>query len=699
MVMEFIDGVSLRDRLQQVHADGLTLRTDTVLSIVQQVGAALTYAHQHGYVHRDVKPGNIMLARNGRVYLTDFGVVKLLDTAQGTLTGAVIGTPEYMSPEQAAGAPVGPPADLYALAIVAYEMLVGRAPFQAPTPVAVLHKHLHEPPPPPTSLAPWCPPELDAVFSRALAKHPHERFPNAGEFIQALTAALHRPPGAHPAPPATTISGVPTLATTPYPGQPAPSAYGAPPTATGATIPSAGVTPAGAAMTPTGAGMTPGGVNMTPIGAGMTPPGGGPPLAPPPGATPVPPSSGRGRVPIVGAALIAIILLLGAGAAFALTRGGDDDDDALGAGDTATATSAVLAESATETPAPPAPTATTPAEPTATAEIVAPATPTEGQSESTATLGAVDPTATGTVPVAADQPVIFFSSHRGDIHDSQIYVMALDGSEQRKVVEARGHSWGPRVSPDGTMMFFSSVARGEHESHDAAGGGTTGSGNHDIYVNDLTGSTAADLVVTLRANVTAGQTTWDNGWDWTPDSSMITFATDRDGNWDIYLMAPDGSGVTRLTDDPAQDGWPSWTPDGEHIVFSSDRTGNWEIFIMDADGSDVRQLTYRRDTVDLFPDVSPDGAWIAFSSQVSVVNEGEIYIMPIDGGEPTRLTTSAALNNMPSWCPGGEQIVFTSDRDGNENIYLINRDGSGLVQLTDDPGEDTTPVCVLVNPD
>jgi TolB protein len=192
--------------------------------------------------------------------------------------------------------------------------------------------------------------------------------------------------------------------------------------------------------------------------------------------------------------------------------------------------------------------------------------------------------------------------------------------------------------------------------------------------------------------------TWDNGWAWSPDSSLITYTTDVNGNWDIYTMAPDGSNHVRLTDDEAQDGWPSWTPDGSGIVFASDRTGDWEIFIMNPDGSDVRQLTNRPDTTDLFPEVSPDGSLIVFSSQVESVNEGDIYVIPIAGGEATRLTSSAALNNMPSWCPSGEQIVFTSDQDGNENVYIMNSDGTGQAQLTNDPGEDTTPFCAMIAP-
>ena len=190
MVMDLVDGESLRERLTRIHTEGLTLRTGNIMSIVQKVGAALAFAHQLDYVHRDVKPGNIMLSKDGQVYLSDFGVVKIVGNNQLTVAGAIIGTPEYMSPEQSRGElDIGPAADQYSLAVVAYEMLVGRAPFQAPTPVAVMRMQVTEPPPPPSTLVPWFPPATEAVLLRALAKLPGERFPDVQSFVDNLLAA------------------------------------------------------------------------------------------------------------------------------------------------------------------------------------------------------------------------------------------------------------------------------------------------------------------------------------------------------------------------------------------------------------------------------------------------------------------------------------------------------------------------------
>jgi len=112
---------------------------------------------------------------------------------------------------------------------------------------------------------------------------------------------------------------------------------------------------------------------------------------------------------------------------------------------------------------------------------------------------------------------------------------------------------------------------------------------------------------------------------------------------------------------------------------------------MAADGTDVQRLTNLPDTYDTSPFVSPDGTKIVFSSQVEAANEGDIYVMDIDGGNLRRLTNTVALNYAPSWSPDGSQIIFVSDRDGNHNIYVMNADGTDQRALTTDPGEDTTP--------
>jgi hypothetical protein len=168
----------------------------------------------------------------------------------------------------------------------------------------------------------------------------------------------------------------------------------------------------------------------------------------------------------------------------------------------------------------------------------------------------------------------------------------------------------------------------------------------------------------------------------------IAFASDRDGNFEIYVMNADGSGVTRLTNNPADDRFPSWSPDGKRIAFTSDRDGNREIYVMNADGSGVTRLT-NSPAPDGVPSWSPDGKRIAFDSERD--GNREIYVMNADGSGVTRLTNNPSIDGGPSWSPDGRRIAFASDRDGNFEIYVMNADGSGVTRLTNSPGDDWTP--------
>ena len=207
MVMELIGGPTLRDRMSDLHAQGQLMPHDKVVTITRDVASALDYAHAHGLVHRDVKPANILLrveesasptpysllptsTSEPYAVLTDFGVVKMLEGIQFTATGVTLGTPDYMSPEQASGEEVTHACDIYALGVVVYEMLVGQLPFSADTPLAVLLMHMSDSPPPARTIVPDLPHGVDEVLSRALAKSPRERFHSAGELAAALENVL-----------------------------------------------------------------------------------------------------------------------------------------------------------------------------------------------------------------------------------------------------------------------------------------------------------------------------------------------------------------------------------------------------------------------------------------------------------------------------------------------------------------------------
>jgi hypothetical protein len=184
IAMEFLSGRTLSEVLRD---DG-TLSLAEAANIVSQLGSALDYTHASGLIHRDIKPSNIILSEVGRATLTDFGIVKAAAGTRLTATGTIMGTPEYMSPEQVTGDPVGPGADIYSLGVVCFEMLAGKGPF-AGTTASVLHAHVYQEPPWLHSVRPEVPEAAAAVIHKALAKAPGDRYASAGELARDLAAA------------------------------------------------------------------------------------------------------------------------------------------------------------------------------------------------------------------------------------------------------------------------------------------------------------------------------------------------------------------------------------------------------------------------------------------------------------------------------------------------------------------------------
>src|ERR671937_132453 len=174
LVLEYIEGPTLADLMDA------GLEDCRIPDLLDQIAAGLDYAHSRGVIHRDVKPGNVLLTDDGRVVLADFGLAWLLEGALHlTLTGGVIGTPEYMSPEQASGVAVDHRTDVYALGVVLFEMLTGERPFTADTPISILLKHVQQPAPSVRTLRPDLPEAVDRVVQQALAKDPEHRFQSA----------------------------------------------------------------------------------------------------------------------------------------------------------------------------------------------------------------------------------------------------------------------------------------------------------------------------------------------------------------------------------------------------------------------------------------------------------------------------------------------------------------------------------------
>src|SRR5579863_9249967 len=191
IAMEFVDGPTLDQLLSKREP----LAPERLMSILRQTAAALDYAHAKGIVHRDIKPANIMIASDGAVKITDFGIAKVTTSQQFTQTGTILGTPNYMSPEQVQGLAVTGRADQFSLAVIAYEMLTGEKPFTGEQLTTVVYKIVADEPPSVQRLNPTLSEQIEAVLRKGLSKKPDNRYPSCRKFLDALEAACQAAKG------------------------------------------------------------------------------------------------------------------------------------------------------------------------------------------------------------------------------------------------------------------------------------------------------------------------------------------------------------------------------------------------------------------------------------------------------------------------------------------------------------------------
>ncbi len=257
MVMEYITGETLKSRLQNLEGNDEWVSLDDAARIILAIGSALKYAHERNMVHRDVKPANVMITLDGQVILTDFGIAKIVSASNLTASGAMVGTPSYMAPEQGMGQPGDERSDIYSLGVMLYQLVLGRLPFDADTPLAVVLKHINDPLPLPQALKPDISDDLNRVILKSLAKDPNDRY----QKVTDLTADLRKAMGMSPEdshPDAAKSSGIKLAGATMVARvgggvtpTPRPAPVGAPQEQSGTQVAAPKTVVAGAAIAPT----------------------------------------------------------------------------------------------------------------------------------------------------------------------------------------------------------------------------------------------------------------------------------------------------------------------------------------------------------------------------------------------------------------------------------------------------------------
>jgi len=649
VAMRLLTGGTLADRIAHQARQHLPLPSLREIAILlKQLGSALDYAHRNGVIHRDIKPSNVMFDEQGTAFLVDFGIAKLLEsTGSLTNTGLTMGTPLYMSPEQwRADQPLTQAADQYALAVKPYALLIGHPPFEAPTPYALMHKHLNEIPPAPHLLRPDLPPAVAQVLARALAKNPADRFSSVGEFAGAFEQA---------------VGGMDSATTNFF------------------------VTP-------------------LPLKVMPTPPRIPTATRPYPLPYRVSQQSNRNGIML----LVAVLAILGIGGmvliVMALSSGGGDDDTpdtpVAQVGGVSTddvnvtvqarleATQTVLALVQIDATA----TALS-LQQTAQAQMNATGTALSLQQTAQArivltqnaqlTQDALNRAATQTAAaqIAASQTaaakIAAASAPLGGGHGEilyttgddntnyDFYILSPSGGSPRRVSSESFDEFAPAWSPDGSRFAFVAAP----------------SGNEDIFVMDAQGNARRQLTSTDCQD-------WSPSWS--PDGRTLVFNSRRDGNAEIYLMDTDGNNIRRLTNTAEADTLPDWSPDGRKITFVSARDGDAEIYVMNADGSSQTRLTTSPGD-DSLPTWSPDGKKIAFLSVRDNAGAFEIYVMDADGSDQTRLTFNEVFDGNIDWSPDGQWIVFSSHQDDFYDLYLMRTDGSDVRRLTNNAFKEYHP--------
>ena len=707
ITMELVKGKTVTELLPK-NGFPLSKFFDVAIPLANAVAAA----HQEGITHRDLKPDNMMVGDDGRVKVLDFGLAKptsgfaggdaasALPTVAKTAEGVIVGTVNYMSPEQAQGKAVDARSDIFSFGVVLYEMLTGQRPFGGETPAEILSSIIKDTPESTSDLNPAIPRDLAKLVKRCLAKDPIRRYQSAVDLRNDLEESKQD-----------VDSG--DAVTTAAPGNVASGRWRAAALMVGLAV-VVGIlysilSPKASPSVPRLANpvqlTSAVGVEDYPTWSAdggrlayqsqqrgnddiwVAQPGGGQPV------NRTADHTGRDCCPSWSpdGSQIAFWSDRDGGGYFVMSALGGAARKVISSGRFSnppqwSADGEELAGVVTD----------------GFVEIVSMRT-----RESRRV--ALPDERSGAMGLSWSSDGRFFAFVDGaDSHDvTRLWTVRADDGQVSAVTDGRTKVWSPSWTPDGSRLYFVSNRGGnmdlwlqrmgpDADPEDSPQPVTVGIGmRYAVFSPDgtkLAYSRGREVANLWRVPILedrpatwadAQQLTFDEAFiefvDVSPDGERLLVRSDRSGNADLWMLTRDSGELMQVTSDPALDSCPRWSPDGQDIAFHSYRTGNREIWVMPVSGGPARQLTDGKatNTESWMPTWSPDGREIAFSSSGS--EDVSIYVMPSDGGKARQVTRRPEEDWQPNWSPDGEWLVLTAE----DRLWRVPAAGGNPEPLTE----------------
>ena len=666
LAMAYLEGQTLKDKIAE-----RPLKLDEALDIAIQVAQGLKAAHQKEITHRDIKPANLMLTPEGRVKIMDFGLAQLAEGSKLTKTRTLLGTPAYMSPEQARRAPTGRPADLWSLGVVIYEMVTGCLPFAGERDQAVLYAIEHEEPEPVTALRSGLPTELDRILEKALAKRLEERYQHADDLMVDLRRLQKERSG----------ESRQTRAGAPVPKRSRTGLYAA-------------VTAVMAAALGLAAWL------------GVWGPTGREPPAP---LRPVPLTSDPGRE------LHPTFSPEGNQVAFDWDGENRDNTDiyvklVAGGRPLRLTTNPALDSRPAWSPDGSQIAFLRRSEGSAGIFLVPPIGGVERKLAESPHLGGGGRSGLSWSP---DGKFLAVSDRTSPEEPFAIFLVSVESGAKERLTSPPAQSLAdlsPAFSPDGrTLAFVRQSASVIADVYLAQVAG--GEPRRLTFIDQLIFGLAwtpdgREIVFSSSPGAHSTRSLWRiSSFGGMPEllsgtgGGAISPAISRQGSRLIYsrqtrdmnIWRLELSGLTTIRNRPARliastrtDWFPQISPDGDRIAFESDRSGSLEVWVCDRDGRRPVQLTSFVDVNAGAPCWSPDGRWIAFDAAPD--GNPDIYVISADGGSPRRLTTEGSGDIVPSWSRDRQWIYFSSTRTGISQVWKAPAAGGEAVQVTNERG-------------